>query len=192
MQNLGVRFVQRYLLAAAIAGAMVFATSASAQIAGVGNFHQVNDHIYRGAQPTTAGFQTLAKLGVKMVIDLRETGSRSAIEKRAVEGNGMHYVSIPLSGMSAPSPAGVEKAMALFNDSSAGPVFIHCKRGADRTGTLVACYRIAHDGWDNAKALSEAKADGMRWIEVSMQHYVMHYQAPAAAGTPAAAVTGQP
>jgi tyrosine-protein phosphatase SIW14 len=158
-------------------------------VAGVGNFHQVNEHIYRGAQPTTAGFQGLAKLGVKTIIDLREADGRSALEKKAVEATGMRYINIPLRGMSAPSAADVEKIMALFNDDSAGPVFVHCRRGADRTGTVVACYRIAHDGWDNAKALQEAKTDGMSRIEIAMQHYVMNYHAPVASA--AASSTAQ-
>jgi len=152
----------------------------------VGNFYQVNEHIYRGAQPTDDGFQSLAKLGVKTIIDLRETDGRSALEKKAVEANGMRYINIPLRGMSAPSAADVDKIMALFNDEKAGPVFVHCKRGADRTGTVVACYRIAHDRWDNAKALQEARTDGMRWIEIAMQHYVLNYHAPAAAVAAAA------
>jgi tyrosine-protein phosphatase SIW14 len=192
MQNSRAFFLRGNLLAvAAFAGVTALATCASAQIAGVENFHQVNDHIYRGAQPTDAGFQSLAKLGVKTVIDLRETDSRSALEKKAVESDGMRYINIPLRGMSAPSPAEVEKVMALFNDPSAGSVFVHCRRGADRTGTVVACYRIAHDGWENTKALSEAKTNGMSRIEIAMQHYVMRYQAPSAATTSAATVTSQ-
>jgi tyrosine-protein phosphatase SIW14 len=180
-----------FLAAAVFAGVSVLATSASAQIAGVENFHQVNDHIYRGAQPSDLGFQNLAKMGVKTVIDLRQTDGRSLIEKKAVEADGMRYINIPLQGMSAPSAADVDNVMKLFNDSTAGPVFVHCKRGADRTGTVVACYRIAHDGWQNTKALSEAKADGMRWVEVAMQHYVMRYQAPSSIVSSAALSTVQ-
>ena len=30
-----------------------------------------------------------------------------------------------------------------------GPIFVHCRRGKDRTGTVIACYRIQHDGWAN-------------------------------------------
>jgi protein-tyrosine phosphatase len=43
-----------------------------------------------------------------------------------------------------------------------GPVFIHCKRGPDRTGALVAIYRIARNGWDTARALTDANDRGMR------------------------------
>lgn len=166
------------MVAALLFGTALFAAASDqvVQVNGVENFHQVNDHVFRGAQPSTDGFQNLAKLGVKTVIDLREADSRSALEKKAVEADGMRYINIPLAGMSAPSPANVAKILAIFNDPTAGPVFIHCRRGADRTGTIVACYRISHDKWDNTKALNEARADGMAWIEKAMQHYVMHYQ----------------
>ena len=89
----------------------------------------------------------------------------------------MRYISVPMKGMSAPSPADVAKVLNILNDSAAGPVFVHCRRGADRTGTVLACYRIAHDGWENRKALAEAKSFGMSWVEVAMKSYVMNYAA---------------
>jgi protein-tyrosine phosphatase len=76
--------------------------------------------------------------------------------------------------------------LGLLNDAAAGPVFVHCRRGADRTGTVLACYRIAHDGWDNSKALSEARSLGMSWIERAMQSYVLHYAAAPAPAKPIA------
>src|SRR5579863_7889730 len=138
---------------------------------GVGNFHQINDHLYRGAQPTALGFQSLAKLGVKTVVDLRESGGRSQAEEKIVTGLGMRYLSIPLSGYRAPASEQVSKLLALLDDSGAGPVFIHCRRGADRTGTIVACYRIRHDHWDNLHALQEAMSDGMSWLEHDMRSF---------------------
>ena len=167
---------RRLAIAALAIGIASFPGFAQTNLAGVPNFHQVNDHVYRGAQPTDQGFQSLAKLGVKTIVDLREAGDRSTSERSLAEADGMRYVTIPFQGMSAPSPANVAKVLALFDDASAGPVFVHCRRGADRTGTVVACYRIAHDGWDNRKALQEAKGFGMSWTEVAMHHYVMRYQ----------------
>jgi tyrosine-protein phosphatase SIW14 len=181
----------RFAIAAAITiGIASFPAAAQSNVAGVPNFHQINDRVYRGAQPTDAGFQSLAKLGVKTIIDLRESGSRSVAERSVVEAAGMRYVTIPFQGMSAPSPENVAKVLALFDDASAGPVFVHCRRGADRTGTVIACYRIAHDGWDNQKALQEAKTDGMSWTEIAMQHYVKGFHpASAPAATTGAATT---
>ena len=149
---------------------------AGPDVTGVPNFHKVNDHVYRGAQPSDGGFKSLAALGVKTIIDLRGEGGRSHEEEAAVKTAGMRYVSVPMRGLSAPSADDMAKVLALLDDPSAGPVFLHCKRGADRTGTVVACYRIKHDRWDNQKALEEARSLGMSRMERAMQHYVLRYE----------------
>lgn len=153
---------------------------------GLHNFGQLNDHVYRGAQPSSAGFAELAKLGVKTIVDLRETGSRSVSEQKIVEADGMKYVSIPLDGYGAPSNETVLKLIGFLDEKSAGPVFVHCRRGADRTGTILACYRIAHDHWENAKALAEAKTFGMSWTERAMQAFIVGFKAPEIASAVAA------
>ena len=146
-------------------------------VPGVANFHQVNEHVYRGAQPHGQGFAGLAQLGIKTVLDLR--GERS--ERIAVENAGMHYVRLPWSGYKAPSDSQIAAVLALLNDNSAWPVFVHCRRGADRTGTAIACYRIAHDHWTNARALDEARSLGMSSLETAMRQYILHFAAPAVA-----------
>src|SRR5439155_26824306 len=59
---------------------------------------------------------------------------------------------------------------------SSAPVFIHCRRGADRTGVILACYRIEHDKWDNHEALREARGYGMSWYQLRLQRYVLAYR----------------
>jgi tyrosine-protein phosphatase SIW14 len=141
------------------------------------NFRKVDDHVYRGGQPSASGFSNLAKLGIKTVVDLREIGEHSqAEEEKIVTDLGMKYVSIPMHGLSTPKDDKVAAVEALFNDTTSGPVFVHCKRGADRTGMVVAVYRISHDQWENKKALSEAKSSGMSIFERAIQHYVMDYK----------------
>ena len=147
--------------------------------AGVRNFHIVNDHIYRGAQPTADGIRNLAKFGVRTIIDLRRGDEHSKDEETLVKQAGMHYVSVPMKGLAAPSDQQMATILGLLDDSSGWPVFIHCRRGADRTGTVIACYRIAHDHWPNEKALTEAKLDGMSPIERAMEHYIRLFKAPA-------------
>ena len=155
--------------------AMLTPAFAAGQLPGVPNFHEVNEQVYRGAQPTDEGFQSLAKIGIKTVIDLREPGDRSTTEEKAVKAAGMRYVSVPMRGLQAPTEDQLSRVLTLLDDKAAGPVFVHCRRGADRTGTVIACYRIGHDHWQNQKALGEAKSCGMSWIERAMQDYVRHY-----------------
>jgi len=148
------------------------------------NFYKVDDHVYRGGQPTDDGFNELAKLGIKTVIDLRQIGEHSqAQEEMTVTSLGMRYLSIPMKGMSTPNDKQVADVLALLNDSSSGPVFVHCKRGADRTGMAIAVYRMSHDHWDNKAALTEAKSDGMSFFERAIQHYVMDYKPNAISAT---------
>ena len=157
------------------------------ELGGVHNFHKVNDAVFRGAQPSEEGFQNLARLGVKTVIDLRRvTEHDTAAERRIVEGLGMRYVNIPMNGVVAPTDDQVSKALAILNNASSSPAFVHCKRGADRTGGVIACYRVQHDRWDNRKALREAKGNGMSWMQFGVKSYVIAYRPGAVTNAPPA------
>ena len=153
------------------------ALGASPSVPGIHNFHHVDQQVYRGAQPTPDGFKYLAKLGVKVVLDLRESGERSANEERMVTAGGMRYVSVPISGFAAPDPDQTNKILRLLEDPAIGPVFVHCRRGADRTGAAIAAYRIDHQQWDNAEALQEAIADGMSWFQFKDQAFIRAFHA---------------
>ena len=149
--------------------------AADPQAAGVPNFHQVNQIVFRGGQPSNDGWASLHKLGVLTVVDLRREDEHSSkAEQQAVEAAGMHYVNVPLQGVVSPPPEKIAKVLALLNGPD--PVFVHCKRGADRTGTVIACYRMSHDRWDSKRALAEAKSFGMSMFQVGMKSYVRSYQ----------------
>lgn len=145
---------------------------------GIHNFHQVDAHVYRGGQPSTEGLKSLAKMGIKTIVDLREPGERGFHEKAAVEALGMRYVSVPMAGMRAPTNDQVDRVLKMLDTSGSAdwPVFVHCRRGADRTGTIIACYRIEHDHWDGQKAVAEAKVHGMSRWEWAMKLYILHFR----------------
>jgi tyrosine-protein phosphatase SIW14 len=147
----------------------------SAEITEIKNMHAVNDHIYRGAQPGMEGFKALAKMGIKMVIDLRDKPAQADQEKHLVESLGMQYLSVPMS-MHAPTDDQIAKVLGALNSNGSGPVFIHCLGGKDRTGTAIACYRISHDGWDNRKALAEATVHGLSVFDIGMRHYIVRFR----------------
>ena len=95
--------------------------------------------------PAFSGVGNLARLGVKTVLDLREDPAQASAEERLVRAAGMRFVSIPMLGLSKPTDDQIARALAILTDDAAVPVFVHCRRGADRTGTVIACYRIALD-----------------------------------------------
>ena len=153
-----------------------FAQSFLRDVDGVPNFRVVNSGIYRGGQPTREGFENLARLGVKTILDVREDGDRVKDEEKLVKKLGMRYVSVPMKGMTTPSDKQISKALRVLKDADAGPVFVHCKKGVDRTGAVVACYRIQHDGLSNGEALAEARGLGMKWYQFQIQRYVATYR----------------
>jgi tyrosine-protein phosphatase SIW14 len=81
-----------------------------------------------------------------------------------------------MTGMTPPTEAQIKQILALMEDQTAGPVFVHCKRGADRTGAVIAAYRIDHDKWENSKALSEAMTDKMSHFQFQRQQYIREFQ----------------
>ena len=150
----------------------VFAGSAP----GIKNLDQVDSHVYRGGQPTDEGFQYLAKSGVKTIIDLRESDDRSKAEERVVTGAGMQYVNVPMTGLTPPTEAEIAKILSILEERATGPIFVHCKRGADRTGAVIAAYHIDHDKWENARALQDAKAHSMSSFQFQRQRYIQDFR----------------
>lgn len=146
------------------------------------NFHPVNATLYRGAQPRAGGFERLAALGIKTVINLRDSDERARAEEKEVLAAGLRYFNVSLGGLGRPSDEKIERILAIINAPENQPVFVHCKRGADRTGTVIAIYRINHDGWTSKEAQAEAKRYGMGFWEVRMKDYIHDYYERLSAG----------
>ena len=157
---------------------------------GISNFDQVDAHVYRGGQPTEEGFHYLAKLGVKTIVDLREADSRSQAEQRAVTAAGMTYVNVPMTGLTPPTDAELTRILALLEDSTSGPVFVHCRRGADRTGAVIAAYHIDHDKWDNVHALQDAKSHSMSMFQFPRMAFIRTFQPRTAVAADVPATSG--
>jgi tyrosine-protein phosphatase SIW14 len=149
--------------------------AAAPEVPGIPNFHQVTDRIFRGGQPENESWTHLSKLGVRTVLDLRRPGEHStAAESIAVCAAGMHYLNFPMNGFDTPSAEQLAVPLAMLEGDS--PVFVHCKQGRDRTGTVIAAYRISHQGWENEKALAEAKSLGLHWYESGMRKFIASYR----------------
>ncbi len=132
-------------------------------------FAQVAPGLYRGGQPTREGLAWLKAKGIRTVVSLR---SRSTWEREAVEALGMRYVHVPVSLLTGGLPlnpwkrvpdASVEAFLRIVGDEVNRPVFVHCLKGADRTGAMVAFYRVIVEGWDAEDAYREARRHGLHW-----------------------------
>ena len=141
---------------------------------GILNFGKVSEHLYRGAQPDAVGIRNLKSLGVKVIVNLRMPGDGWVAEAAEAAANGILYTNFPMSGTGRPREVQVRQILALF-DSCKDAVFVHCQHGCDRTGTIIACYRIQHDGWSNELALHEAERYGISRWEFSMRSFVRSF-----------------
>jgi protein tyrosine phosphatase (PTP) superfamily phosphohydrolase (DUF442 family) len=131
------------------------AVAARVHLRGLPNFGIVSSQLYRGGQPQDAGFPELRDLRVDIVVNLRDESDRIAGERALVEALGMQYVSIPWHGSHSPSTVQVAQFLKLLEDNPHRFVFVHCRRGAERTGVFVASYRISREHWTPEQALAE-------------------------------------
>ena len=113
------------------------------QLEGLPNWGRATETLYRGGQPALAGLKALQHMGVTIIVNFRNEPKETAAEQREVESLGMKYVSIPWSGRDNPSSAQVVQFLDLVRTNPQAKIFVHCQRGADRTGVMIAAYRIA-------------------------------------------------
>ncbi|MBS1797091.1 MAG: tyrosine-protein phosphatase [Acidobacteria bacterium] len=139
------------------------------------NFGKVNDNLYRGGQPTAEGFQALAKMGVRTVVNLRNADDRAKREEALARAAGLKYLNIPLNNWFGPKDATIAEIEKTLDAPENQPVFVHCKRGADRTGVVVAVYRIRRDGWTGDEANAEAKKYDFGWWQIWMKDFIDDY-----------------
>ena len=139
------------------------------------HIRRVDDHVYRGRQPRKADFPELHRMGIKTVLDLRGGPIHKPHESKLVQAAGMQYISIRLSGIFEPKDRQIAEILSILEDPARQPVFVHCRRGDDRVGMVIACYRMAHDHWTNAQAFQEALQGHINPLEVLMRHYIRHF-----------------
>jgi tyrosine-protein phosphatase SIW14 len=137
-----------------------------ATLGGVPNFGVVTPTLYRGAHPTEAGFEKLAELGIQVVVDVR--GGPSEDERKQLAKLGMQYVSIPWRCFH-PQDRRIAQFLKLVQESRGKKIFVHCRLGDDRTGLMIATYRMAEQGWTAEEALKEMEAYGFNWFH----HYLI-------------------
>jgi protein tyrosine/serine phosphatase len=136
---------------------------------GLPNLFQVSDTLFRGAQPSKLGMQELQKMGIKTVINLRATHS----DRSKLKGTSLRYEHIIFNTFH-PELEDVVRFFKIVNDSVNQPVFVHCQHGADRTGMMVAAYRMVVQDWTKEDAIREMLEGGFGFHSIweNLIHYV--------------------
>lgn len=124
------------------------------QVSGLPNLHRVSGKLYRSAQPTAEGMREAERLGIRTVVSLR-SGQRDA---PLALGTDLLLRHVPMRAWNPHLPGAVAALSAIA--VSPGPVLVHCWHGADRTGMVVALYRMVEQGWTREAAIREMLEGG--------------------------------
>lgn len=166
--------VFRIVIALVIVGMFVFPAVAAEKtiqprndIPGLSNFAKVSDDMYRGAQPEPAGFTELKKLGIKTIVNLRANHS----DEQWLTGLGFYYINVPMEANNIGDTQAVA-FLKVVTDPRYKPYFVHCQHGADRTGTMIALYRMYEQGWPREKALGELSTYKFHECFINLRRYL--------------------
>lgn len=141
--------------------------------------------ILRGANPEDSGIEPLKALGVKTIIDLQggdadakfprgsgifnfavkgfEPGERQeeiAEEKLKAESTpgAIRFLNFPLNSIqpvTAAEEAEISSILKEMSNPANQPVYVHCQHGHDRTGMIIALYRVKYEHMPVAQAYQE-------------------------------------
>jgi protein-tyrosine phosphatase len=133
------------------------------EIPGVMNLAAADDHIWRGAAPTEAGYRGLAAHGVKTIVDLRAEKDID-VDQELLDRLDLDLVQIPIRDGQAPPVAAVDEFLRVAATSK-GRVFVHCGAGVGRTGTMAAAYLVRSGQAGSYEALQRNLAVGPPSLE---------------------------
>ncbi len=129
--------------------------------ADIPNFHEVNPQLYRGGMlDKTAGWDKLKTLKIKSIISFEEENPQSCKRKQTAESFGLKVYSIPVSLYAAPTDKQVLEFLTIALTSENQPIFVYCNNGRDRSGVMIALYRVVVEGWTIKNAYHEAVSLG--------------------------------
>ncbi len=137
------------------------------------NFRRVTPWLWRGGQPGAEGIESLAQLGARTVISLRRGKIAMNAEREKVESVGMKFVNSGLAYWLLPKAEVITSFIEMLDDETNHPIFLHCLHGKDRTGLMVAIFRIARQGWTFDKAYTEMKLCGFHRFSVRSFKWVL-------------------
>jgi protein tyrosine/serine phosphatase len=125
---------------------------------GLSNFYEVTTNLYRGAQPSAQGMTELKSMGVKTVLNLRTFHS----DNKLVSSGEMKLARLHMKPWHA-EDEDVVAFLKIASDTNNLPLFVHCQRGADRTGMICAMYRIVYCNWTREDAIKEMTEGGFHF-----------------------------
>lgn len=139
---------------------------------------KVAHNLFRGKRPEN--LNQLKFNDIKCVISL-QSGLNDVYEKDAYRlihwpDTGIKHYELEQNDFAPPTKSDVEEFLKVVKlNIQFGKIYVHCKAGVDRTGFMIACYRMQIEGWSFNLAWKEMKKEGShwwyRWWKYELQKY---------------------
>ena len=113
------------------------------------NFYRIDDEFFRSGNPSSEAFRELEALGIMEVINLQTYHN----DKDEAEGSAVELHRVKMNAHNIKEGDVIEVLRLIKNRN--GKILVHCKHGSDRTGLIVAMYRIVFQGWSKEDATDE-------------------------------------
>ena len=123
------------------------------QIKADANFYQVDNKLYRSEQPIGADVSTIHAHAIKTIINLRQGQD----DNPALFGDTITLIKEPLITWRVKLSDIARILYTIEKHQKTGAVLIHCRHGADRTGIVIAMYRVIYQGMSINEARTEMK-----------------------------------
>jgi len=132
------------------------------------DFSRAAPGILCGRNPLTAGdVSALQKAGVEHVLDLREdkewdSPSRFGREAiAAMQWIGIERTKVTIVDTEALSPEDLDQTWSLLSEAGDGhPLYVHCRAGIERTGSVIGAYVARQRGISFEDAISQLRQEG--------------------------------
>jgi protein tyrosine phosphatase (PTP) superfamily phosphohydrolase (DUF442 family) len=108
------------------------------------NFHVVKPGIWRSAQPSEDSLKRMKMNGLKTIVNLRADDSNNVKEKKIAEKLGLQYYYFPMKAEQDQDLNLIDRILAVIERPAEQPLLVHCIGGRDRTGMIIAIYKIEH------------------------------------------------
>ena len=118
------------------------------------NLYKVDELLYRSEQLVSEDKAIIKRIPIKSIINLRYF-TRSGDRKLFAPSEGIKLINHPLLTWRIKAPEIALTLKLIRQHQQEGAVLIHCYHGADRTGIMVAMYRIIYQNWSIKDAKQE-------------------------------------
>jgi protein tyrosine phosphatase (PTP) superfamily phosphohydrolase (DUF442 family) len=135
-------------------------------IKGLSNAYKIDDHVFRAKQPNHHEMKELKSMGIGTVLNLRHIRS----DRWKSRGTKLKLEHIPINSWKISYDELVLATGIILNAKE--PVLVHCWHGSDRTGIVIACYRIIKFNWTKEQAIDELIKGGYGFHEKTFPNIV--------------------